>query len=144
MATSIPLIGSDRKYERWRWQVFFVTWLAYLGFYLTRKSFSIAKVELVKPHVMGWSKGELSAIDSAYLVAYAVGQFLCGALGDRFGTRKVILIGMLASVVTAVLMGASSMVILFGVLRLARIAAAGIRRTDAPQLRTLSQHPEGA
>ena len=31
-------------YERWRWQIFAITWLAYAGFYLTRKSFSVAKI----------------------------------------------------------------------------------------------------
>jgi OPA family glycerol-3-phosphate transporter-like MFS transporter len=117
MATSgLRLIGSNRKYERWRWQVFSITWLAYLGFYLTRKSFSVAKVELVKPTVMGWSKADLAWVDAAFLITYAAGNFLCGVLGDRFGTRKVILTGMLASIVTAILMGASSTVILFGIL----------------------------
>src|SRR5712672_1156777 len=96
----------DPKYERWRWQIFFITWLAYAGFYLTRKSFSVAKIELMKPAVMGWSIGDLSRIDRAYLIAYAVGQFCWGPLGDKLGTRRVILWGMLASVVTAVLMGA--------------------------------------
>jgi sugar phosphate permease len=52
-ATQLSLIGSDRRYERWRLQVFAATWLAYFGFYLTRKSFSVAKVELVKSEVMG-------------------------------------------------------------------------------------------
>ena len=36
-------------YERWRWQIFGITWLAYVGLYLTRKSFSVAKIELEKP-----------------------------------------------------------------------------------------------
>src|SRR2546427_49090 len=49
MATDLRLIGSNLKYERWRWQIFFITWLAYAGFYLTRKSFSVAKIELMKP-----------------------------------------------------------------------------------------------
>jgi len=112
----MPLIGGNRTYERWRWQIFFVTLLAYLGFYLTRKSFSVAKVELVKPGVMGWHKADLSWMDGAYLIAYAVGQFYFGALGDRLVTRKVILAGMLASIVTAALMGASSSIFLFGLL----------------------------
>jgi sugar phosphate permease len=41
-------LGNDPKYERWRWQVFAVTWLAYVGFYLTRKSFAAEKPELVR------------------------------------------------------------------------------------------------
>lgn len=116
MATDLRLIGANLRYERWRWQVFFVTWIAYLGFYLTRKSFSVAKVELIKPAIMGWSKADLAWVDAAFLATYAAGNFLSGMLGDRFGPRRVILTGMLASVVTALLMGASSTVVFFGIL----------------------------
>ena len=41
----------NATYERWRWQVFSITWLAYFGFYLTRKAFWVAKVEIVKAFV---------------------------------------------------------------------------------------------
>ena len=65
---------------------------------------------------MNWSKADLAWIDFSYLTAYAIGQFVWGMCGDKFGTRVVILAGMLASVVTSVLMGASSYVAVFGVL----------------------------
>ena len=96
---------KDRKYERWRWTIFGVTWLAYAGFYLTRKAFSVAKNELKKPEVLGLTKGQMAGMDGAYSAAYAAGQFLWGTLGDRYGTRRVILFGMMASIVTAALMG---------------------------------------
>ena len=98
-------MNKNPKYERWRWTIFGVTWLAYAGFYLTRKAFSVAKNELKKPEVMGLTKGQMSAMDGAYSAAYAIGQFLWGTLGDRFGTRRVILLGMMASVITAAIMG---------------------------------------
>lgn len=104
------------NYERWRWQVFGVTWLAYAGFYLTRKSFSVAKNELKKPEVMGLSKADMAWIDGANSVTYALGQFLFGSLGDKFGTRMIILIGMLASVTTALAMGLGNSVLVLGVL----------------------------
>ena len=110
------LLGNNPRYERWRWQILGISWLAYAGFYLTRKSFSVAKIQLIKPDVMAWSKADLAWVDFAYLVAYAIGQFICGICGDKVGTRKVILVGMFASVVTAVAMGASTMVVAFGVL----------------------------
>ena len=109
-------LGNDPKYERWRWQVFAVTWLAYVGFYLTRKSFAVAKVSLAKPEVLGIGIEEMAWIDGAYLTAYAMGQFVWGICGDRFGTRRVVLAGMLASVLTAVVMGASSLVVMLGML----------------------------
>src|SRR5882672_2171729 len=106
----------DPKYERWRWQIFSITWLAYAGFYLTRKSFSVAKNELKKPEIMGLTRGDMSKIDGANSIAYALGQFLFGTLGDKLGTRVIILIGMLASVIAAVAMGFSGTVVLMGAL----------------------------
>ena len=50
----------NKTYERWRWQIFGITWLAYAGFYLTRKSFSVAKNELKKADVMGLTKGDMA------------------------------------------------------------------------------------
>src|SRR3989441_1968707 len=108
--------GRNPTYERWRWQIFSITWLAYAGFYLTRKSFSVAKNELKKPEIMGLTRGDMSWIDGANSIAYALGQFLFGTLGDKLGTRAIILIGMLASVIAAVAMGCSSTVVLMGTL----------------------------
>ena len=99
------LFGPDRKYERWRWQIFAITWLAYVGFYLTRKSFAVAKIEMGKPSGLGLTDGQMSAVDGAFLITYALGQFLWGACGDRFGTRKVVSLGMLGSVIAAIAMG---------------------------------------
>ena len=36
--------AHDSQYRIWRFRIFFITWLAYGGFYLTRKCFSVAKV----------------------------------------------------------------------------------------------------
>jgi OPA family sugar phosphate sensor protein UhpC-like MFS transporter len=106
----------NSNYERWRWQIFSITWLAYAGFYLTRKAFSVAKNELKKPEVMGLSKGQMSLIDGAYSAAYAAGQFFWGTLGDRFGPRRVVLFGMMASLLTCALMGISTTAFLIGAL----------------------------
>jgi len=89
----------------WQIRIFAITWIAYAGFYLTRKSLSVAKVELKKPEVLGLSTETLAAVDGGYLLAYAAGQFLWGVLGDRLGTRRVVLAGMAGSVAVAVAMG---------------------------------------
>jgi len=112
----MSLFGSNLRYERWRWQIFGITWLAYAGFYLTRKSFSVAKIELGNQDVTGWTKADMAWVDFGYLVAYAAGQFFWGVAGDRAGTRKVILIGMFASVMTAAAMGASTLIVVIGIL----------------------------
>src|SRR5437016_1571743 len=96
--------NRNSRYERWRWQIFSITWLAYAGFYLTRKAFSVAKNELKKPEVMGLSAEDMSRIDGANSVAYALGQFVFGSLGDKAGARVIVLLGMLASAITSVAM----------------------------------------
>ena len=108
--------NRNPRYERWRWQIFSITWLAYAGFYLTRKAFSVAKNELKKPEIMGLSMGQMSWIDGANSVAYALGQFLFGTLGDKAGPRIIILCGMLASVITAVAMGFTRHALWMGIL----------------------------
>ena len=89
--------------------------MAYVGFYLTRKAFAVAKIELRKEEVWGISKSTMGYIDLAYLVAYAIGQFIWGITADRVGTRRVVLTGMFVSIVMAVVAGASTITVLLGV-----------------------------
>src|SRR5438067_1667561 len=110
----LRLIGADRNYERWRWQIFTITWLAYAGFYLTRKSFALAKIGIQRDPKLSWTDSQLAWIDGAYLTAYAIGQFLFGMAGDRLGTRIVVAAGLLTSVIAAIAMGASTSIVLFG------------------------------
>ena len=107
---------KDKRYEFWRYRIFFITWISYFGFYLTRKSFSVAKIGMAKDPDILLTKIQMSQIEAAYLIAYAVGQFVWGIFGDKFGPRKILLTGLLCSVLVAVVMGLSSTVILFGVL----------------------------
>jgi OPA family sugar phosphate sensor protein UhpC-like MFS transporter len=99
---------QDARYESWRWQIFAITWLAYAGFYLTRLPFAVAKIELGKPSGLSLTPEQMGWIDGAALTAYAGGQFFWGVCGDRFGTRRVILAGMLGSVLAGLGMGAAT------------------------------------
>ena len=98
----------NSRYERYRWQTFGITWLIYASLYLTRQSFSVAKVAFADdPRVMlrrenfGW-------VDSAYLTTYMLGQFVFGPLGDRFGPRRILLCGLAISVAAAIGSGFST------------------------------------
>ena len=106
---------TDPVYERWRWRIFGITWLAYAGFYFTRKGFSVAKLGLLEDPAVGLSPIMASNIDIAFSVAYGVGQFLWGMSADRFGPRRLVLGGMLASSAIAVAMGLASTAVLLGV-----------------------------
>src|SRR5262249_15550534 len=78
-----------------RWRVFGLTCLSYASYYLTRKNFAIAKPAI--QNVYGFTTTQLGYIDSTYAAAYALGQFVWGAVADRYGPRRVIGFGMLAS-----------------------------------------------
>ncbi|KPK71902.1 MAG: hypothetical protein AMJ84_05340 [Acidithiobacillales bacterium SM23_46] len=107
---------KNPKYEFWRWRVFGITWLAYAGFYLTRKSFAVAKIGLEDDPNILMTKNQMGYVDAGYMFAYAIGNFIWGMCGDRVGTRRVVLAGMLCSIITGFAMGVSNLVLLFGVL----------------------------
>ncbi|MBN1379422.1 MAG: MFS transporter [Gammaproteobacteria bacterium] len=104
---------ENLKYEYWRWQIFAISSLTYAGLYMTRRAFSVAKIGMGESSEIGLTKVQMSQLDMAYLIVYAIGQFVWGICGDRFGTRKVLIIGMLASFVLAFTFGVSSSFFIF-------------------------------
>src|SRR4051794_7530467 len=81
--------------------VFALTWIAYATYYLGRKGISVCKVDLQQR--FGLSSVTLGYIDTGYLAAYAIGQFLWGSVGDRLGPRRLVGIGMLCAAGACVL-----------------------------------------
>ena len=89
----------------WRRRVFIATWLSYVGYYFCRKPFGFAQSAI---------KGELDLdattlgdIGATYSIAYAVGQFVAGALGPRVGARHYLLAGMGLTILLSLSMGVS-------------------------------------
>src|SRR5689334_14928094 len=90
-------------HRSWRAKVFVATWLSYVGFYFCRKPFSAAKNAI--GHDLGWSTTTLGNVWAAYLIAYAIGQFLASGMGTKLGPRKNVLLGMGLSVCVTIAMG---------------------------------------
>jgi sugar phosphate permease len=84
---------------------FAITWLAYASYYLGRKGFSVAKVAVSRE--LGVGIEVLASIDTAYLVAYAAGQVPSGVAADRFGPRRLVGFGLIASAIACALFGMS-------------------------------------
>ena len=105
-----PTWRKAKSFATWRARVFAGSWLSYFSYYFTRKNFSVAKKPMARE--LGLSKGDLKWIDLASLIAYALGQFVHGLLGDKLGPRRLVALGMLSTAVLSVLFGVSS---LFGV-----------------------------
>lgn len=114
--------GKDPRFERWRWQIFAITWLAYAAFYFTRKAFSVAKVGIAEdPEVsLLLTKATMANLDATYLIAYAIGQFTWGMLADRLGPRVVVLGGLALSVIAAVAMGTAVTLPIFATMMFAQ------------------------
>jgi OPA family glycerol-3-phosphate transporter-like MFS transporter len=101
------------RYERWRWQTFGITWLIYASYYLTRQSFSVAKVAIDSDSQVAINREQFGLVDSAFLTTYMLGQFVFGPLGDRFGPRRILLFGMALSIVAATASGLATTLSVF-------------------------------
>lgn len=109
---SSPFRPGHERY--WRCRAFALSWLAYFGFYLCRKNFSVA-VPLLNSG-LGYSYAGLGKVLAAYSVFYAIGQFCSGVMSDHFGPRKVVGIGLFAIVTANVLMGFQDSLVVLGIL----------------------------
>jgi len=94
-----------------KWYVFGLTWLSYAAYYLTRKNFSIVKSRLHEE--LGVSISWLAAADTAYLSLYALGQFINGPLGDRFGAKRLLVFGMFGCALLSMVFGFATSALAF-------------------------------
>ncbi|MDP2307386.1 MAG: MFS transporter [Pseudomonadota bacterium] len=95
-AVSPPVSPLSPLTRQWRWRVFAATWLCYAGYYFCRKPFYLAKASLATE--LSFDATQLGTIGTAFLLAYAIGQFVSGALGDKRGPRVLLLGGMAVSI----------------------------------------------
>jgi len=103
-----------REQRLWRYRIFALTWLAYAGFYLCRKNFSVAMPLLADE--LGYSKMQLAGVIFGYSLLYATAQFCFGLLADRLGPRLVVGFGLFVSMVSNVFMGMAGSLALLAVL----------------------------
>lgn len=87
---------TDAKYKALRWQVFIGAFVAYAGFYIVRKNFSMAIPYMAQ---FGFEKGELSIVLSMNALAYAFSRLIMGGVSDRSNARTFLPLGLgLASI----------------------------------------------
>jgi len=98
-------VGREASSRRGGAIAFAVTWLAYATYYLGRKAFPVGKATIAGE--LGLSAGALATIETGYLGAYACGQFVNGALGDRLGARRLVALGMWGSAIACAVFGGS-------------------------------------
>lgn len=98
--------GLQACFGYWRKRVFFTLWVTYASFYLCRVNMAVALPGIME--AFGFSKTDVGMIGSAFFIAYGIGQFLNGQLGDKWGARLMMPVGIFASVLLNVWFGFSS------------------------------------
>lgn len=73
------------------WTVLLTTYAAYVAVYAARKPFSVVKAGIAQ--TMGYSTLQLATVDTALLLAYAVGQLSLGYLARPLGRRLTLVLG---------------------------------------------------
>ena len=94
-----------KSFPYWRKRVFVTLWITYGAFYLCRVNLSIALPGIMKE--FGYSRTDVGLIGSALFVTYGIGQFINGQLGDKFGARKLITLGIVVSAILNLIFGFS-------------------------------------
>lgn len=94
------------KFKRWRIIIFASTWLTYAGFYFCRQPFFVVKKALGDS--LALDPVTLSNIGTAYLIAYALGQFVNGWIGKKTGSRILVLCGLGLTLLSNAVFGMSN------------------------------------
>jgi sugar phosphate permease len=82
-------------WKSWQLRIFITIWITYGSFYLCRANMSFALPGLAAE--FGYSKTMLGLLGTALFIMYSIGQFVNGQLGDKFGARKLVFVGMVCS-----------------------------------------------
>jgi sugar phosphate permease len=96
----------DQAYRPWQIRIFAATWLGYAGYYFCRKPFYVVKADMAG--ALGFSTVQLAHLGTAYLAAYAVGQFSSAYFGRRLGPKLLLLAGMAISLACNFIFGISN------------------------------------
>ncbi|MDR0622814.1 MAG: MFS transporter [Treponema sp.] len=91
------------KHPRHFWLIGGFCWLAYVSAYFGRVNLSICLPSLHDTY--GFSKASLGIVAGGFFTAYAAGQLINGALGDRFNPRYFVALGLFCAGVSNILFG---------------------------------------
>ncbi|MBN2421496.1 MFS transporter [Candidatus Woesearchaeota archaeon] len=94
---------EGRNIECWRNKIFWSIWISYAAYYLCRVNMSVALPGIMKEFDV--SKTTMGVVLSAFFATYAAGQFINGQIGDKFGGRTMISMGILTSAVLNLIFG---------------------------------------
>jgi OPA family glycerol-3-phosphate transporter-like MFS transporter len=91
-----------RRTQNWLWLAFL-----YGSYYALRYNLSLANAPIRAE--FGFSKAEFGLVLSGTYIAYAVGQFVNGPIVDRFGGKRMMLVGAAGTILANVLFGLNAL-----------------------------------
>ena len=89
--------------QKWQKRILFISWITYASFYLLRVNIAVAIPGILSE--FGISKTAMGGVLTALFAAYAFGQFVNGTMGDKFGARRMVTIGLLSSAILNIVFG---------------------------------------
>src|SRR5499427_8907882 len=99
-----PARSLQTQWSRWRFRIFAASWVLYAGYYFCRKNFSVVMPMMAQASHYG--NFDLAKLVFVFSLAYAIGQFVAGWLGDRFGGRFTGVLGAAVSAACTITMAA--------------------------------------
>jgi sugar phosphate permease len=93
--------------RQWQGRVFWLLWGAYASYYLCRVNFAVAQPAILK-EFPSWTSAQIGMIPSTYAMFYAAGQLINGALGQRYGARRLMTMALSVALVTNLLFAFTS------------------------------------
>jgi sugar phosphate permease len=82
-------------WRNWQIRTFITIWITYGTFYMCRANMSFALPGISAE--FGLSRTMLGLLGTALFIMYSLGQFINGQLGDKYGARKLVFVGMVSS-----------------------------------------------
>lgn len=110
MAATATAPAMPAGYPARRTQNWMIIGLLYSFFYMSRYNFTALSPQLM--NVFGWTKVDLSFLETAMPFLYGISVLVNAAIADRIGGRKSFLIGACGVIVMNVVFGASHNLIL--------------------------------
>ena len=105
LAGGVAATTKRLELSKAQWRTLFAVWLTYGAFYLCRVNIGPARTEIEKSFAI--DPLEMGLVLGALKIGYAIGQLVNGQLAERFGPKRILLVGMFGSV-TACLLFASA------------------------------------
>ena len=99
------------RWRRGRIRLFGILWTTYAALFLCRANLSAAKSTLEA--AVGLTRARQGYLDFFFKGAYAAGQWLGGVLGDKFGGRVMIVIGVTGGAMMSACFGFSKSFVAF-------------------------------